>query len=261
MDLDHVAIADRDVLPLMDHLVGVLGGTLLHGGEAVGFRPLQIRVGDARSGMTVELLEPWRVGENDFLERFVARRGPGPHHLTFKVADIERTLRDVTAAGFPPTVVNIDSELWREAFLDPRRTHGTVIQFAEDHVNHPDVGVALEAARSGRSSSTWTPRWWRDPPARAAEAATLRAVVLGTPSLPDAQGFFGGLLGGRVDADGDGWVELRWPKAAGLRLVERPGPARIEWLDVRADDVAVHGEVVLSGTRIVVRAVDDPAVA
>ena len=35
--------------------------------------------------MTIELLEPWAVEQTDFLERFLARHGDGPHHLTFKV--------------------------------------------------------------------------------------------------------------------------------------------------------------------------------
>ena len=260
MKLDHVAIADRDVLPLMNHLVGALGATVLHGGLTVGFRPVQVRVGDGSTGMTVELLEPWRIEENDFLERFLVRNGSGPHHLTYKVTDIEETIREVEAAGYKPVVVNIDNHVWREVFLDPRQTHGTVIQFAEDHVNHPDAAVAFDAARAGISSDAWTPKWWPDPVERAPEAAVVRAVVLGTPALDDAVGFYEGLLAGERDGEGDGWVELRWAKGAGLRLVERPGRAGIEWIDIRASDPATHGETVVSGTRLIVRDPQDPAV-
>ena len=85
MDLDHVALATRDVRDALDVLVGELGGTVLFGGNSVGFRPMQLRLGDATGGMNVELLEPWDVERNDFLERFVARHGAGAHHLTFKV--------------------------------------------------------------------------------------------------------------------------------------------------------------------------------
>ena len=34
---------------------------------------------------------PWDVEVNDFLARFLAASGPGPHHLTFKVPDLDAT--------------------------------------------------------------------------------------------------------------------------------------------------------------------------
>ena len=63
------------------------------GGENVGFRSYQVRLGDAVDGMTIELLEPWHPERFDFLERFVARHGAGPHHLTFKVVGPRRDPR------------------------------------------------------------------------------------------------------------------------------------------------------------------------
>ena len=88
-DLDHVAIGLRDVTQSLFTLVGELGGTPIRGGEVVGFRAMQVRLGDAERGMTVELLEPFDVHLNDFLVRFLERHEHGPHHLTFKVDDIE----------------------------------------------------------------------------------------------------------------------------------------------------------------------------
>src|SRR5580700_2139921 len=95
-DLDHVALAAAETSDALRFLTGQLGGTVIFGGHSIGFRPMQVWVGtDDGDGMPVELLEPWAVVENDFLERFVERHGAGPHHLTFKVPDIAVALHHV----------------------------------------------------------------------------------------------------------------------------------------------------------------------
>src|SRR5680860_496722 len=133
MDLDHVALATRDVTPILDLFVGELGGLVLFGGQGPGFRPMQVRLGDENDGMTVEILEPWDTEHNDFLERFLTRNGEGPHHLTFKVPDLAAALDRVRTAGFQPVGVDVSDPDWKEAFLHPREAHGTVVQLAESH--------------------------------------------------------------------------------------------------------------------------------
>jgi methylmalonyl-CoA/ethylmalonyl-CoA epimerase len=106
-DLDHVALAALDTAPALRFLTGALGGTVIFGGQSIGFRPMQVWVGTADGdGMPVELLEPWAVDRNDFLARFVAKHGAGPHHMTFKVSSLVDALEHVGAAGLTP--VNID---------------------------------------------------------------------------------------------------------------------------------------------------------
>jgi catechol 2,3-dioxygenase-like lactoylglutathione lyase family enzyme len=95
-DLDHVAIACRDVTPVLEVLVSELGCEVLFGGANFGFRAMQLDCGDLR----IELLEPYNPETNDFLERFLDANGDGPHHLTFKVVDIEPSLaRGTWATG------------------------------------------------------------------------------------------------------------------------------------------------------------------
>ena len=56
IDLHHVALATRDAGAALQPLVGDLGGLVMMGGENVGFRSYQVRLGDAVDGMTIELL-------------------------------------------------------------------------------------------------------------------------------------------------------------------------------------------------------------
>src|SRR2546429_1512175 len=102
MDLDHVALATRDVRDALDVLVGELGGTVLFGGNSVGVRPMQLRLGDATGGMNIELLEPWDVERNDFLERVVAPHRAGPPPLPLQGDDLAATPERVRSARYRP---------------------------------------------------------------------------------------------------------------------------------------------------------------
>jgi methylmalonyl-CoA/ethylmalonyl-CoA epimerase len=252
MDLDHVALATRDVRDALDVLVGELGGTVLFGGQSVGFRPMQVRVGDATEGMNVELLEPWAVEQSDFLERFVARHGAGPHHLTYKVDDLAATLERVRTAGYRPVNVDVSDPDWKEAFLHPREAHGTVVQLAESHgdFSYSNRSELLDNVR--RHGPHGHPRWWPEPPPPAARPGFLRRVVIGTPSLTATLGFFAGLLQGEETAGGEGWLELAWPGGGRVTLEHRPGqPPGVDRLEADVADDGPRGERIVAGTRLV----------
>jgi catechol 2,3-dioxygenase-like lactoylglutathione lyase family enzyme len=250
-DLHHVALATRDAGALLEPLVGDLGGVLTMGGENVGFRSYQVRLGDATEGMTVEMLEPWHPERFDFLERFVARHGEGPHHLTFKVPDLAATLERVRAAGYTPVGVSLEDPRWKEAFLQPREAHGTVVQLAQAASPFPDYAAELRSALDAGPHGE--PAWWPEPPPRA-QATVLRRVVMATPSVDSALGFFAGVLGGAIDPatdDEGGAVELAWPGAGRIRLEPgtgvTPGIVRLE-----VESAGPARELELAGTRVVV---------
>jgi catechol 2,3-dioxygenase-like lactoylglutathione lyase family enzyme len=247
MDLDHVALATRDVTPILDLFVGELGGLVLFGGQGPGFRPMQVRLGDENDGMTVELLEPWDTEHNDFLERFLARNGDGPHHLTFKVPDLAAALDRARTAGFQPVGVDVSDPDWKEAFLHPREAHGTVVQLAESHHRLETRAELLEHVR--RYGADGHPRWWPETPPPGERRGLLRRVVVATPSLPATLGFFAGLLGGEEVAAGEGWVELGWPGAGRVKLEHRPGaPPGIDRLEGDVD--GPPAEYAVAGTRL-----------
>src|SRR4051794_9983294 len=143
-------------------------------------------------GMPIELLEPWAIEHNDFLARFVARHGAGPHHLTFKVSSLDLALERVRAAGVHPVNINTADPEWKEAFLMPAEAHGTVVQLAESH-GHPESRAELPAHVT-RNEPNQPPRWWVDPAPAKGAPAPLRRVVLSTPMLATAVEFFAGIL-------------------------------------------------------------------
>ena len=248
MELDHVAIATPDAGPIISTLVAELGATVMYGGHNVGFRPMQMRVGDLDRGMTVEVLEPWNTEQNDFLARFLARRGAGPHHMTFKVHGIEEHLERLQAAGYTPASVNFSNPMWKEMFLQPRETFGTVIQLAE---MGEELWSREDAIRTAQTEGPGgTPIWWPTPPARAAKTAYLERVVLHVPELAKARDFFGGVLRGEVTGSDAESVDLLWPTSgARVRLEARPGSPGVDRYDVDAGGEA--REIEIAGARFV----------
>ena len=240
-DLDHVALAAADTSPALRFLTGDLGGTILFGGQAIGFRPMQVWLGSREGdGMPVELLEPWAVDQNDFLARFVSRHGAGPHHLTFKIPDLADALARVRGAGFHPVNIDASDPEWKEAFLMPREAHGTVVQLAESH-GHPETRREL-LAYVAANGADMHPRWWAEP-SPATGHGTLRRVVLRTPSLPSALGFFAGILQGDVEHESSVSADLVWPGGARIRLEANadahPGIDRLEVIGLNEERTVI----------------------
>lgn len=147
---DHTAVAApriRDLLPIYHDL---LGGEFLGGGdnEQVGFRVLQLGY---PGGGKIELMEP--LANSTFLDSFFELtfgRG-GIHHLTFRVPDIEVTVARLTERGYRLHGLNIDNPMWREVFLHPKESHGTLIQLVQaDGFRPSGPDVTLEDVLSGR---------------------------------------------------------------------------------------------------------------
>src|SRR5690606_34250020 len=98
LPLDHVAIATND----LDE--GSAPFTLLGlrvDGDDEDVATQRVRVRMLRAGaVRVELLAPM-AGEGDDgpVARFLAKRGPGLHHVAFRVSDVEAELTRLRSAG------------------------------------------------------------------------------------------------------------------------------------------------------------------
>ena len=126
IQLDHIAIATHRLTGVPPLLVGVLGGIPFFGMDAGAFRFGQWEFeGDGR----IEVLEP--RGDDGFLHRFLATRGPGIHHVTFKVPSLRETCDRAEALGYAIVGYNDASPYWKEAFLHPKDALGIVVQLAQ----------------------------------------------------------------------------------------------------------------------------------
>ena len=251
IDLDHVAIATLDLVDALDVTVGRLGGVVVHGGDGYGFRWVQVRLGTATTGMTVELLVVWEPEVNDFLARFVDRHGAGVHHITFKVPDLRATLARAEELGLHPVGVNLDNPQWREAFLQPREAHGTVIQLAQTEHEPGGMAAVIERATS-TGVAEGSPRWWPAPPTRAKEAVVLTRIVIASPDRGATMQFFAGLLDGAVDRDDATATDLRWPGGGQIRIVDAPAAGVVHLEGV--GDTSAPSAVDLSGATLTIDA-------
>jgi catechol 2,3-dioxygenase-like lactoylglutathione lyase family enzyme len=228
MHLDHVALALKDARPALERLVSEAGATVLFGKIAEGFRWVVLHMGEADDGMLLELLEPWDVGANDFLVRFLEHHGEVPHHLTFKGRGIEEILGALRACGYSPVAENLDDPAWKEAFLHPREAMGVLVQLVESAIRRPPMAEMLEAARAGGKQADDLARlaggfgeavnWWGPLPDRAESPAILRRVVIKCLSIDRAVALFGGQLAGEIVTKTPSAVEFTWPGGRHLRL-------------------------------------------
>jgi methylmalonyl-CoA epimerase len=125
--LAHIGIAVESIEDALAFYRDVLG--LRPGGpeEADGARIVSLPFG----GSHVELLEP-RSADGP-IAKYLARRGPGIHHVCYRVPDLARALTACRAAGY-----RLIDELPRQgagghriAFVHPRSTAGILIELTE----------------------------------------------------------------------------------------------------------------------------------
>jgi methylmalonyl-CoA epimerase len=127
--IDHVGVAVEDIDAALVLYRDALGMPEVHR-ETVseqGVDAVLLDVGDSH----VELLQP--LGPDTAVGKFLARRGPGLHHVAYRVSDIEETLRQLSAAGLrlideQPRVGIRGS---RVAFLHPASTNGVLTEIVQ----------------------------------------------------------------------------------------------------------------------------------
>jgi methylmalonyl-CoA epimerase len=107
----------RDVLGLTPHPAETVDGTTI----------VTVSMGD----VLVELLEPATAGSP--VAKFIERRGPGIHHICYRVADLDRTLERCRHLGL--RLVDEEPRIGaggrRIAFLHPKTTAGILLELTE----------------------------------------------------------------------------------------------------------------------------------
>ncbi len=138
---DHVcwvAWKVEDVLPFLTRLLGLREVDRFRN-EEEGYAGVVLAV--PGSDTHIEVLEP--TSEDSFLARFLRRRGPGIHHLTFEVEDVERAAEAVRAFGIQPWGGVRRDDGWAETFVHPKDAGGVLIQFYqnEGHTHQHEEGA------------------------------------------------------------------------------------------------------------------------
>lgn len=93
--IHHVGVAVRNLDEAIATYERLFGATLEHRDALAsqGVEAAALRVGVSR----IELLAP--TGGDTPVGRFLARRGPGMHHVALETDDVREALRDLSAAG------------------------------------------------------------------------------------------------------------------------------------------------------------------
>ncbi len=125
--ISHVGLAVRALAESAPFFQKVLGLSEVPLDDSDGAK---IRGFDA-SGSLVELLEASDPASP--IGKFLAKRGPGIHHICFSVDDLDATLEKCRANGVAlvDDVPRVGAEGKRIAFIHPRSTGGILVELSE----------------------------------------------------------------------------------------------------------------------------------
>jgi methylmalonyl-CoA/ethylmalonyl-CoA epimerase len=146
--IDHVGIAVEDLDAAIALWRDKLGLELSHR-EVVREQGVEAALLDVGENH-VELLAP--LGEDTAVGKFIAKRGPGLHHVAYQVRDIDAALASVRETGLSL----IDQQPRRGirgsrvAFLSPGATQRVLIEIVEPAAHGGDVPATAAAGEERR---------------------------------------------------------------------------------------------------------------
>jgi methylmalonyl-CoA/ethylmalonyl-CoA epimerase len=132
--IDHIGVATDDLDGALALYEGKLGMPVAHREtvESQGVEAVLLDVGEGH----VELLRP--LADDTPVGKYLAKKGPGLHHVAYAVGDIDEVLGKLRGQG----VELIDSEARqgirnsRVAFLHPKSTGGVLTELVEPAEAH-----------------------------------------------------------------------------------------------------------------------------
>jgi len=127
--IHHIGVAVADLDESIRMYQSGLGAMLVHRAtnETEGLEAAFLRVGDGEIELMAALREDSPVG------KFMAKRGPGLHHVAYAVADIDEALADARASGLEliDGEPRIGMHGTRIAFLHPKSMGGVLTELVE----------------------------------------------------------------------------------------------------------------------------------
>ena len=128
--IHHLGVAVEDLDEAVGTYERLFGGEVEQRGtlEDQGVEAVSLRVGDGR----VELMSS--LGEETPVGKFLAKRGPGMHHVAYEVDDLPAALRDLSDQGAELIDEHPRSGLFglQVAFVHPDAVHGVLAELVTD---------------------------------------------------------------------------------------------------------------------------------
>jgi methylmalonyl-CoA/ethylmalonyl-CoA epimerase len=122
--IHHLGVAVDDLDSALETYERLFGAKVEHQAtiDGQGVRAVSLRIGDGR----VELLEA--LGQDTPVGRFLAKRGPGMHHVAYEVNDLRATLAELTREGAELIDREPRAGLFglEVAFVHPDSVHGVL---------------------------------------------------------------------------------------------------------------------------------------
>ena len=129
-EIDHVAIAVRDLEAAIDYYQRAFGATVEHR-ELVasdGVEEALLKVAESY----IQLLTP--TSDSSPVAKAIEKRGEGLHHIGYRVRDCGEALASMIAAGATPidSAPRPGSRNTTVAFIHPKGSFGTLIELVEE---------------------------------------------------------------------------------------------------------------------------------
>lgn len=129
-EIDHVAIAVRDLEAAIDYYARAFGATVEHREivESDGVEEALLNVAESY----IQLLTP--TTETSPVFKAIEKRGEGLHHIGYRVADCAEALASMVAAGATPIdkAPRPGSRGTTVAFIHPKGSFGTLIELVQE---------------------------------------------------------------------------------------------------------------------------------
>jgi methylmalonyl-CoA/ethylmalonyl-CoA epimerase len=127
--IEHVSWASAELEPAQSTLA--LFGLIPTGFEEIHSQHVTTNYFEAPSGVRFEVIRP--ATEESHLRQFLAKRGPGLHHVCFQVENLDDACAQIHAAGGELVGETFSDSRGRHVFVHPKSTGGVLIGMIELH--------------------------------------------------------------------------------------------------------------------------------
>ena len=125
--IDHISMAAPNWKEQSERLERLLGFKFLHSWEAHPGEDYSGCVSQVRgTGIEFEVIQP--AGEGSFVQKYLDSQGPGLHHITAEVDDIEAAAAELERLGITPFGGITFDGMWRLTYIHPKDSGGILWQ-------------------------------------------------------------------------------------------------------------------------------------